>query len=47
MVGNLADGVFRVEDQVEEDGTMIGNEGPLFAHTPVLDMRLTWLTNPA
>jgi hypothetical protein len=47
MVGNLADGVFRVEDQVEEDGTVIGNEGPLFVHTPVLDMRLTLLINHA
>jgi hypothetical protein len=47
MVGNLADGVSRVADQVEEDSTVIGKEGPPLVHTPVLEYRLTLLPNHA
>src|SRR5688500_19563134 len=40
LVGNLANGITWVVDQVEKDSPMTGEKGPLLVHTPTLWSRL-------
>jgi hypothetical protein len=35
-IGNLANRIARVVDQMEKDGTVIGEKGPLLVHAPIL-----------
>jgi len=45
MVRNLAYGVAWVDDQVKEDSTVIGEKGPLFVRTSILEELQTHLTS--